>query len=209
MKIAIATQNGFRTITAELIHTEEGYEIYAHKSIKKPNGWTASCGRSGYALAHGTSKKDVTNAVRRIIDQHGVEKFLKVLRAAPAAPSVDGLPDATLPQPKQAAWTLNDLDRLVNAISGRVGGLDREERIAVAAAFTCRNGRLKAQAPNSYDEALANAAWNGLQPNAFKVQYSSCFHKGAAADLLLKLAKFNWPAAFDKDRAALEALGVW
>lgn len=208
MKIAIATSKGFRAITAELIHTE-GHGIYAHKSLKKPSGWTASCGRSGYALAHGTSKKDVTNAVQRIIDQHGIERFRRVLEAAPAAPPVDGLPEAVLPQPKRAVWSLSDLDRLVSAIEDRVGGLDRDERIAVAAAFTVRHGRLKAQAPNSYDEALANAAWNGLQPNTFKVQYTSCFHKGKALDLLLKLSKFTWPAAFDKDRAALESLGVW
>jgi hypothetical protein len=208
VKITIATQHGFRAIEAYLVHIE-WCGIYAHKSLKKPNGWTASCGRSGYAVAHGTSKKDVTDAVQRCIKQHGVEKFRKVIEAAPAAPSPNNLPDATLPAPKQAAWSLDDLDRLVNAISDRVGGLGPDEKLAVAAAFTCRNGRLKAQAPNSYDEVLANAAWNGLQPNAFKVQYSSCFHKGAALDLLLKLSKFSWPAGFDKDRAALEALGVW
>lgn len=208
MKIAIATSNGFRAITAELIHTE-GYGVYAHKSLKTASGWTASCGRCGLALAHGASKKDVTNAVQRIIYMHGVEKFNRMIDAAPPAPGLDGLPDASLPSPKRDVWSLDDLDRLVSAIEERVGGLGREERIAVAAAFTRRYGRLKTSAPNRFDESLANAAWNGLQTNAFKVQYSSCFHKGAALDLLLKLSKFEWPAAFDKDRAALEAIGAW
>lgn len=208
MKIAIATSKGFRAINARLIHSE-GHGIYAHKSLKSASGWTASCGRAGLAIAHGTSIKDVTDRVQRLIDQHGIEKFRRVLEAAPPAPGLDGLPDADLPTPKQSVWSLDDLDRLVSAIANRVGGLGQDERIAVAAAFSCRNGRLQSKAPGRYDEALANAAWNGLQPNVFKVQYSSCFHTGAALDLLLKLSKFRWPAAFDKDRAALEALGAW
>jgi hypothetical protein len=105
-----------------------------------------------------------------------------------------------------------DMGRIVKAIAARAE-LNDSEIEAVWRALTSNGrhtGRLLAKAPSRHIDALANAAWNGLQPNPWKVQPTTLlFADGLAKDLLLKLAKHAWPAYLDRDAAALKALNVW
>jgi hypothetical protein len=71
-------------------------------------------------------------------------------------------------------------------------------------------GRLLAKAPTGYRDPLGQAAWNGLQPNPYKVLTSSILFAGPAEKALLdKLVGKSWPVWLDSDADALVKLGVW
>ena len=59
-----------------------------------------------------------------------------------------------------------DIDAIVEAVNQVVTLSDRERK-AVRDALSSRSGKLKANAPV---ESWAKAAWNGLQPNPWKLQ---------------------------------------
>jgi len=103
--------------------------------------------------------------------------------------------------------------KVVEIICDHVGITDEKEREAVAMAIVSRGkraGGLKANAPNHYDYPMANAAWNGIQPNYYKMQISNImFQRENERALFDKLDKVKWPAILDRDMYQLILMGVW
>jgi hypothetical protein len=120
----------------------------------------------------------------------------------PAQPHVVGdLAAAVLPVPSRAV----DIEPVVVAIVETLGGCTPDEVSGIRSALSSKTGRLKERAPA---EVWGKAAWNGLQPNAWKIQFSACFLPFGPAAFLTRLSRITWPAALDKDLAALRSLGV-
>ena len=115
----------------------------------------------------------------------------------------------------QTPWAIDVLIDRLNELSRESRGKELSERevAAVRSAITTRGkhkGRLKANAPSSWGDPWGNAAWNGLQPNAFKVQFGCvAFLADAEREFFDFLNLINTPAWLDRDRAALQSMGVW
>lgn len=89
-----------------------------------------------------------------------------------------------------------------------------EMRDAVERAFY-RKGkyaqRYLLKSPPSYSkDPWAFAVWCGVQPNVYKVPMGSClFLRNDAKELMVALAKYQWPVQLDRDSHGLSNLGVW
>lgn len=207
MKIAIQFPSGYKAIEAQPI-TLSGLDLAIHRTPGK-TGWSITHPRTGYALVSKQGSKELarTEAALRL-NSYGVDKALGLLEKYPSAPAVETLPDYEAPTKPAKA----DVGRIVDLVAGVVP-LTERERAAVVRALNSRTGQLKAKAPSAFgdeDEALAAGAWQGLQPNGFKVGIVSVFSlRGEARDLYEKLSAVQWPAAFDKDKLALVNAGVW
>jgi len=69
--------------------------------------------------------------------------------------------------------------------------------------------RLLKKAPSAMSDPLAFAAWNGLQPNPYKLSIGGCLFLDAEASTFVRdLSTVKWPASFDKDMSALRGLGL-
>jgi len=213
MKTPVNINNKFFAVEAEAINIL-GIALARHRSVGK-RGWSITDPRSGGAIVTGQKSKELarSEAVLRI-QSHGVEKVREFLAAKPAAPAVETLPDYVIEVAKESVAKA-DVAGIVELVARTVDGLSERERAAVTRALNSRTGQLKAKAPSAFgdaDERLAAAAWQGLQPNAFKVGLVSCFaigHHEESRSLWQRLSAVKWPAAFDKDRLALEKAGVW
>lgn len=92
--------------------------------------------------------------------------------------------------------------------------LTDEQKAAILRALASRGprkGYLKAKSPSAFDDQLACAAWQGLQPNAFKLGIMSVMmlRDPAAQKFATDLAEYRFPAWLDYDRHALQTMGVW
>lgn len=216
MKTAIKTQNGYQAVESHPIIIRD-LELVTHKSpSEKTKGycWSVSDPVSGLALARSSTKAGAVNLAHERITRAGAWQVKAKLNAENRAPSVDTLEVWTPPTaPEKPAKP--DITKIVELIAERVGGLTPEEQEAVRFALNSRTGQLKAKSPSAFGDAkerLACAAWQGLQPNGFKLglistQAVCCVQSSKA--LWEKLSAVRWPAAFDKDKAALVAAGVW
>jgi hypothetical protein len=188
-----------------------GIELALHRTPGK-TGWTITHPGTGVALGRSKTKDGVINITETRIALKGSAWVLDQLaKQHTPAPPVESLAEyvaeTKAPAPKA------DVAGIVDLIAERVGGLNLNEREAVRTALNSRTGQLKAKSPSAFGtpaEALAAAAWQGLQPNGYKLGIVTIFSlRGEARDLYDKLSKVKWPAAFDKDKAALVAAGVW
>jgi hypothetical protein len=211
MKTAIAINIGhkFVAVEAEIIEIL-GITVGIHKTVGK-SGWTVTEIETGVALAKSSGSRVEVIALANVrIATATPDKVRGLLTKQPKAPAVDTL-EAHVVKVK-VKTTLSDIASILDAIHNTVPLTDRE-RTAVYRALNSRTGQLKAKAPSAFgdaDERLAAAAWHGLQPNAFKVGVVSVLAlRGESQDLFNRLSKVRWPAALDKDKAALLALGAW
>lgn len=210
MKIAINLGTGFKAIEAEPV-TVLGLDLAIHKTPGK-SGWSITYPRSGCALASKQPSREMAKAeVVARLQSYGFDRAVSILDKQPAAPPVDTLPDYVTPVKVKTAPV--DVAKIVDLVGRMVGGLSDAEKQAVSSALNSRTGRLLAKAPSAFGseaEQLASAAWNGLQPNGYKLKTFSIFtFRGEALALFDKLSKVRWPDAFDKDKSALVAAGVW
>jgi hypothetical protein len=211
MKTTIAVNLGhkFVAIEAEIIEVL-GFTIGIHKTVNS-NGWTGT--HTGTGIAFCSRRKNRLDCIERVTDlitRRGVDKVREqIQKLAPTpAPAVETLEAHVVKVKAPAAKA--DIPAIVAAINNTVPLSDRE-KAAVVTALNSRTGQLKAKSPSAFDgDGLACAAWQGLQPNAFKVSVGAClFLHGESRDLFERLSKVRWPAALDKDKAALVALGAW
>lgn len=206
--IAININGSFKTIEAEKVDIH-GIPCAVHKSIGKP-GWSVSSVERGVALiSKAQSKALAIESALGAVAGNGVTTTQAQLAKLPRVPSVVlESYKAPIKTPAQKA----DIPAIVAAVHNTVP-LTEREKAAVVRALNSRTGQLKAKAPSAFgdtDEQLAAAAWQGLQPNAFKIGICSIWSlRGEAADLYERLSKIKWPAALDKDKLALVNAGVW
>jgi hypothetical protein len=213
MKTTIAINLGhkFVAIEAEIIEVL-GITVGIHKSINA-SGWTAS--HVGTGIAFCSRRKNRVGCIERVTDlitRRGTDKVNEQIEklASTPAPATNTLKHHC-PVVKPKAVKAN-ISAIVEAVHNTVPLTEREQA-AVVAALNSRTGQLKAKSPSAFgtpDEQLACAAWQGLQPNGYKIGTLSCIClRGEARELFDKLAKVRWPAALDKDKAALVAIGAW
>ena len=105
-------------------------------------------------------------------------------------------------------------DILANVIMPAAPWLDEHQQAAVLRAFSSRGpkkGYLKATCPSPFDDPLAAAAWQGLQPNHHKLKVSTILmlRDPSAKELAMKLTDLRLPGWLDYDRHALTEMGVW
>jgi hypothetical protein len=209
-KIAIKFAGGFKSLEAEIVEIQ-GIRLGIHKTPGK-SGWSVTEPGTGLALASkAKSRQAAVDSVREQIRNAGVDKALALLAKQPAAPAVDTLEAYVEPAKVDAAKA--DVAEIVGLVADKVGGLTDRQRAAVARALNSRTGQLKAKSPSAFgdaDEQLAAAAWQGIQPNGYKLGIVTVFSlRGEARELYDKLVAVKWPAAFDKDKLALVKAGVW
>ena len=210
-KIAIQIDNGYKAVEADLFEIE-GIAAAVHRSPGK-NGFcfAVSCPVTGLAFAKAATRKGAVELATERIIRAGAWQVQAKLNAANRAPSVQGLEVWQAPVRESAPKA--DVNGIVELVSKTVGGLNDAEKKAVARALNSRTGQLKAKSPSAFgdaEERLAAAAWQGLQPNGYKIGIVSVFSlRGEARDLYDRLSKVKWPAAFDKDKLALVNAGVW
>lgn len=205
--IIICKGSGHVSIPAEPV-TIQGFACAVHKSIGK-SGWSVSSVEKGIAIVVGWKDKGgaVREAERRILNK-GTDAVRASLDTYPALPA--SAPAFEAPKKIEGA----DVDTIVRLVGERAGLTDRE-RAAVRKALNGRTGQLKAKSPSAFgdaDERLACAAWQGIQPNPFKVGTVAClaFSRDLeCTELFRKLTAIQWPDAFDSDKKKLVDLGVW
>jgi hypothetical protein len=181
-----------------------------HRSVTG-KGWAVTSPRCGQVIAKGPTKAAAEQALREVLQQFGVERVQARIQSAPAAPDPVTLEAPPAPQ-RPARVDRDQIGQIVKAIAQRAQLTDSEiEAVWRSLASNGKHaGRLLSKPPVLSVDPLANAAWNGLQPNPWKVQPTAVlFANGNAKDLLNKLAEHAWPAFLDRDAAALKALNVW
>lgn len=202
MKHTIATRDGFRAVESRGTFEASGHDFAITPCLKAPGKWAGTHIGTGFAAVTkaGTVRGCVDSTQSAVASN--LPAFLSAVAGLPVAPSPEGLAAAVLPSKGVAV----DLGPIVAAIVETLGGECTAEEIAgIRSALSSKTGRLKERAPA---EAWGKAAWNGLQPNAFKIQFSACFLPPGPASFLTRLSRIAWPAALDKDLAALRSLGV-
>jgi hypothetical protein len=200
--IAIATRSGYVATDAYPLDIL-GIPLGVHRIVGKTSGWAVTHVPTGLRVAAGGTRKIAAARAETQLNWMGAAEFARVSAGSPKAPPADTLKPAASPVRVKAPKP--DLERILDAIATDVGTLDDTERQACRAALSSTTGRLKAKAPS---EPMAKAAWNGLQPNAWKVQFSCVWLDGAAKALLLKLSEHAWPAILDRDLHTLRLMGV-
>jgi hypothetical protein len=207
-QITVATHAGWARIEASPLRLEGiPLPLAIHRSFIHASKWTVTERTTGRTLARGTTRKAAIAAAAALAER-GETALRQLVAAYPVAPPPETVEPLSLPMPK-AAKRVN-LDPIIDAIADNMvrhtdRGLDDRERAAVRSALSTTTGRLKASAPS---EDWGKAAWNGLQPNAWKVQWSACWIAADAREFLRRLASVPWPAALDKDLDALRRMGV-
>ena len=201
--IAVAVGGGNYLATKARIIRKAGHEFGIHKTLNKST-WSVTHIESGYAVT--TRQPNQAAALARlehILTTETPQALATAFSSQPSAPCPWSLEvhSTKVAAPKPSA----NIPEIVRIIAQTVGGLSDLEELAIKGALNSRTGQLKAKCPSA---DWNKAAWNGLQPNAWKIQFSACFLRGEPADLLAKLSKHTWPAAFDKDLHALRKAGV-
>ena len=207
--IAVRTADGYKATEAAPVHVA-GLDLAIHPTLNKPDLWSITDPGTGLALqARSKTKGAAITDLARKIENNGVDKVRTMLSTYPLAPAPETLP--RFEQPAPPVEEKADTARVAELI-GKVADLAPEEVVAVSRALSSRSGRLKAKSPSAFDKdgGLACAAWQGLQPNGYKVSvFSVMTLRGPARELYEKLSARQWPAELDKDMSALVAAGVW
>ena len=183
-----------------------------HRSINH-SGWSLTSVACGFVICRGATKAKAKAAYQHILAHRSPEEVLARINLRAPAPSPDSLAEAHLGKPaKPNAQPRASAFAVAAAVAARAA-LTTDEHRAVFRAL-CKSGpnagRLLAKAPTGYRDPLGQAAWNGLQPNPYKVQTSSILFAGAPEKALLnKLLGKSWPVWLDSDADALVSLGVW
>ena len=201
MKISIATRDGFRAVESHGTFEVSGYIFAVTPDLKRAGRWRGTYVGTGLAVPG--SWPSITGCIREVsrVVASNLPAFLSAIAGLPVAPPPGDLAAAVLPVPSRAV----DIEPVVAAIVETLGGCTPDEVSGIRSALSSKTGRLKAKAPA---EVWGKAAWNGLQPNAWKIQFSACFLPFGPAAFLTRLSRITWPAALDKDLAALRSLGV-
>jgi len=172
-------------------------EVGIHKTVGGRD-WSITHVRTGRRFLSRTTRKA---AIAWAEDFSLTEEQTEILKRTESAPPLEEANPLPKPEPK----TRPDIDAIVDAVNQVVTLSDRERK-AVRDALSSRSGRLKASAPV---ESWAKAAWNGLQPNPWKIQIGAMmFLPDEERSLLNRLSKHTWPVALDKDIEALSRMGV-
>jgi hypothetical protein len=210
IEITVAVSAGqWRKVQARLIPDLGPTPVALHRTLNRP-GWSLTATLCGWVIARGPTQQACLQNYRELLTQRSEKEILDRIAGAGQAPSPANLTqlDKRTPstKPTRAAEDVAD------AIAARAG-LDPVERNAVLRALSKAGpttGRLLKNPPVGYRDSLAQAAWNGIQPNPYKIQASSIlFTRGADEILLKKLLAKSWPVWLDADAAALVDLGVW
>jgi hypothetical protein len=208
IQIPVAYRNNYYRIKASRL--DHPLNLALHRSVTG-KGWSITSIGCGRIVAKGNTMNEARGALHDVVKRIGLERVRIGIESSPPAPPVEGLEPAPPPSKPQRI-DRNSIGQIVRAVADRAG-LNELETDAVwrALATNGRNaGRLLSKPPSRYVDELANAAWNGLQPNPWKVQPTALlFADGAAKDLIDKLAKYAWPSYLDRDAATLKALNVW
>lgn len=211
-KIAIKFGTGYKSVEAELV-TVEGIACGVHKTPGAKFGticWSVTELVTGLALAKSSKRQGAIDLATERIVRAGTWQVQAKLNAEVKASAPEGLEPLVIE--KRAPAAKADVPHIVDLVA-KVVPLNERERAAVLRALNSRTGQLKAKAPSAFGDAdsqLAAAAWQGLQPNAFKIGIVSVWSlRGEALELYDRLSKVQWPAAFDKDKFALVNAGVW
>jgi hypothetical protein len=208
ISVAINSQQ-WRKVQARLIPDLGPTPVALHRSLNRP-GWSLTVIECGLVICRGPTQKDCLKNYQTLLTQHSAQEILARVSNAGKAPVSDGLPGYEKKAPtSNPKWKA---ENVADAIAARAG-LDQVERNAVWRALSKigpNAGRLLKSAPRGYDDPLAQAAWNGIQPNPYKVQ-ATCllFARGDDKILLNKLLAKSWPVWLDSDASALVDLGVW
>jgi len=87
--------------------------------------------------------------------------------------------------------------------------LTEDEVNAIHKAFSTR-GKTKGYLKSKCPSGLAGAAWQAINPNAYKISFMRCmFFNEAEKNLFLKIGKIKFPDSVDFDKATLKKLGAW
>ena len=205
--IIIRNSSGWVSVPADLVKIQ-GFDCAVHKAIDKA-GWSVSIVSRGIAFVTGWKTREgaIHETERRILNKGG-EAVLTCIGNYELAPASA---PAFVPRKKAPAADIDTVVRLV----GDKANLTDKERAAVRKALNGRTGQLKAKSPSAFgdaDERLACAAWQGIQPNGFKIgtfSVLSLTRDAECAALFEKLSKIKWPDAFDSDKKALVDAGAW
>lgn len=200
--VTISTRDGFRAVESPaLFHTAASHAFAVTPCLKAPGKWAGThIGTGLAAVTRAGSIRECIASTRSAVDNNE-QAFQRALQGLPAAPPPEGLPPAEprLPEPRI------DIEPVVLAIVEVLGECSPEEISGIRSALSRKTGRLKERAPS---DPWGKAAWNGLQPNAWKIQFSACFLPPAPAAFLTRLSRHTWPAALDRDLFTLRSLGV-
>lgn len=192
----VQTSSGPKRIATYREATIAGLPVLIHPALAPGTGEKATDPRTG--IAFGTPAK-----LRAEVKRIGRGRIEEALAGFPDAPApTDDLPIAE--QWNGKAPAKHDVTTIASAIAKHVARPEWDHHILKA--LSSRTGRLKAKAPA---DDIGKAVWNGLQPNPWKVQFSACFLRGYAGEILSHLASYSWPAWLDADAKALQDLGVW
>lgn len=103
--------------------------------------------------------------------------------------------------------------RLIELLEKQGVTLNPVELNALAKCFGQRGkykGYLTRKAPNSRQYPLANAIYNAITPNPYKMQICNLmFMPDDCRETYNKLSRFNYPTWLDYDREALTKMGAW
>ncbi len=210
IEISVAVSAGqWRKVQARLIPDLGPTPVALHRTLNRP-GWSLTATACGWVICRGPTQQACLQSYRDLLTQRSEQEILARIAQAGQAPSPASLTQldkrAPSTEPTRAANDVSD------AIAARAG-LNPTEREAVLRALSKagpNTGRLLKKAPSGYEDPLAQAAWNGIQPNPYKVQTSSIlFTQGPEEVLLKKLLAKSWPVWLDADASALVDLGVW
>ena len=104
--------------------------------------------------------------------------------------------------------------QIVEFFASKIDWLTEDQKAAMLRAIASKGrkkGYLKAKSPSAFDDQMACAAWQGMQPNAYKLSISAVMmlRDPAAKEFATKLSEFRFPAWLDYDRHTLQSMGVW
>lgn len=199
-KITIQLPKGNFLIAAETL-TVWGLGLAIHRTPGKPNRWTISDPRTGFALGHGATREKARHELETRIEKTGNQKVFDLLAKQPAVTASE----IEWSEPAKAETTV-DVSEIAAAIAERAGVPVRlVERVLATKGKNA--GRLLARCP-SEDEA--SALWTAIQPNPWKVSVGRVlFLRGEARALFERVSALKWPVWLDSDASALVELGVW
>lgn len=215
-KIAINMERGYKAIDA-WVTTIEGCKVAVHRDPRRVTHWSVSDVATGLRVLGGkscTTRPAALAAAKERILKHGVAAYKRAVENNPAAPDPKTVEPMEVKPPPPAVRMI-DVKALAHKIARVVpGGLEEKEVEAVGRALSRLNGKLKSKCPSAYSDPMAAAAWQGLQPNTFKVTMGKTFvirnlEDPAPRILFDKLFAINWPTVLDKDAEALKEMGVW
>jgi hypothetical protein len=87
--------------------------------------------------------------------------------------------------------------------------LTEDEVVAIRSAFSTR-GKTKGYLKSKCPSGLAGAAWQAINPNAYKISFMRCmFFNEEERNLFLKIGKIKFSDSVDLDKDTLKKLGAW